>query len=108
LIKDKYENNQAEPVFVIFITDGNNSDKKESTDLITHLSKSSIFFQFVGIGKQTFPYLRKLDDLPNRFLDNAGFMHINDISLIDDSVLYENLLNEYPEWLKEATEKGIL
>jgi len=108
LINDKYKGNQSDPVFVIFITDGNNSDKKESTELITNLSKESIFFQFVGIGKETFPYLKKLDELPNRFLDNAGFMHVNDISSIDDPSLYGSLLNEYPEWLEEASAKGIL
>jgi len=108
LINDKYKGNQSDPVFVIFLTDGNNSDKKESTELITNLSKESIFFQFVGIGKETFPYLKKLDELPNRFLDNAGFMHVNDISSIDDSSLYGGLLNEYPEWLEEASSKGIL
>ena len=108
LIYDKYKGNQSDPVFVIFITDGNNSDKKESTELITNLSKESIFFQFVGIGKETYPYLKKLDELPNRFLDNAGFMHVDDISSIDDSSLYGNLLNEYPEWLEEASSKGVL
>ena len=108
LINDKYQGNTSDPVFVIFITDGNNSDKKESTKLITDLSKESIFFQFVGIGKETFPYLKKLDELPNRTLDNAGFMHVEDISLIDDSSLYECLLNEYPEWIEEASAKGIL
>lgn len=108
LIRNKYQGNKADPVFVIFITDGNNSDKKETTELITELSKESIFFQFVGIGKEDFPYLKKLDDLPNRFLDNAGFMHVDDISSIDDSSLYESLLNEYPEWLTAAAAKRIL
>lgn len=108
LINDKYKGNKSDPVFVIFITDGNNSDKKESTDLITKLSSESIFFQFVGIGKETFPYLKKLDDLKGRYLDNAGFMHVADISSIDDSLLYESLLNEYPEWLQEASSKGVL
>ncbi|WP_017223781.1 VWA domain-containing protein [Moritella dasanensis] len=108
MIKNKYQGNSAEPVFVIFITDGNNSDKKESTDLITNLSKESIFFQFIGIGKESFPYLMKLDDLPNRYLDNAGFAHINDIASIDDSALYSRLLNEYPDWIKSASEKGMI
>ena len=108
IIKDKYQSNQADPIFVIFVTDGNNSDKRETTELITELSKESIFFQFVGIGKEEFPYLKKLDELQNRFLDNAGFMHVNDIASIDDSILYERLLNEYPEWLEEASLKGIL
>ncbi len=107
LIYDKYKGNQSEPVFVIFITDGNNSDKKETTELITMLSKESIFFQFVGIAKETFPYLKKLDELPNRFLDNAGFMQVDDISSIEDSTLYESLLNEYPKWLEEFAGQGL-
>ena len=108
LIKEKYKGNKLDPVFVIFVTDGNNSDKKESTELITELSSESIFFQFVGIGKEKFPYLNKLDDLSGRFIDNAGFMHVNDIASINESSLYSSLLNEYPDWLKEASEKGIL
>ena len=108
MIQSKYKGNQGDPVFVIFVTDGNNSDKKESTQLITDLSRESIFFQFVGIGKEIFPYLNKLDDLPGRFIDNAGFMHVDDLATIDDSELYARLLNEYPEWLREARNKDIL
>lgn len=108
LIYDKYKNNTGDPVFVIFVTDGNNSDKKESTNLIVELAKEAIFFQFVGIGKEQFPYLMKLDDLPNRVIDNAGFMHIANISDIDDASLYDSLLNEYPDWLKEATQRKII
>ncbi|XOF34551.1 MAG: VWA domain-containing protein [Candidatus Electrothrix sp. YB6] len=108
LIYKKYQGNKSDPAFVIFITDGNNSDKKETTELIRSLSKEKIFFQFVGIGKEDFPYLKKLDNLTERFLDNAGFMHINDIASIEDSVLYNRLLNEFPEWLNNAAEAGIL
>jgi len=108
LIQNKYQGNTGDPVFVIFLTDGNNSDKTETTSLITQLSTESIFFQFVGIGKETFPYLKKLDDLPNRLIDNAGFMHINDIDTIVESELYDRLLNEFPEWLEEAKKKRIL
>jgi hypothetical protein len=108
LIYKKYKGNKSDPVFVIFITDGNNSDKKETTELILNLSKEKIFFQFVGIGKEDFLYLKKMDNLAGRFLDNAGFMHINDIASIEDSVLYNRLLNEFPEWLNNAAEVGIL
>lgn len=108
LIYDKYKDHSGDPVFVIFVTDGNNSDKKESTRLIIDLAKESLFFQFVGIGNETFPYLTKLDDLPNRLIDNAGFMHVMDISKTTDSSLYENLLNEYPDWLAEASKIGII
>ena len=108
LIYDKYRNNKADPVFVIFVTDGNNSDKRETTDLIRTLSHEAVFFQFVGIGQEDFPYLQKLDELSGRFIDNAGFMHVNDIASVDDASLYRELLNEFPEWLEEAKGRGLL
>jgi uncharacterized protein with von Willebrand factor type A (vWA) domain len=107
-ICEKYKENRLDPVFVIFITDGNNSDKRETTNLMRELSKERIFFQFVGIGKEDFPYLRKLDELDGRLLDNAGFMHVDDISSIEDSSLYRELLNEFPEWIESANRIGIL
>ena len=106
-IHEKYRGNQGDPVFVIFVTDGNNSDKRETTDLIRTLSHEAIFFQFVGIGQESFPYLLKLDELSGRFIDNAGFMHVDDIASIDDAALYGALLNEFPEWLEAAREKGL-
>ena len=108
LVREKYEGNKADPIFVIFVTDGNNSDKRETTELIRALSREAVFFQFVGIGQESFPYLSKLDDLPGRFIDNAGFMHVSDIASVDDASLYEKLLNEFPEWLDEAERSGLI
>ena len=108
LVYDKYRNNKGDPVFVIFVTDGNNSDKRETTELIRTLSNEAIFFQFVGIGQESFPYLQKLDELSDRFIDNAGFMHVDDIASVDDASLYRELLNEFPEWLEQAKESGLI
>ncbi|WP_419534571.1 VWA domain-containing protein [Endozoicomonas sp.] len=108
LIHEKYQNNKADPVFVIFITDGNNSDKTETTELVRKLSKEAFFLQFVGIGVENFPYLRKLDELKGRLVDNAGFMHINYITNIPDEELYSQLLNEFPEWIISAKSLDLL
>lgn len=35
-------------------------------------------------------------------------MHVNDIDTIDDSGLYRRLLNEFPDWLKQAQAAGVL
>ncbi len=99
---EKYNQHNKEPVFVIFLTDGGNSDKKDSKEIIKTLSKCPVFIQFVGIGAEDFPFLKKLDDLEGRMIDNAGFMHVTDIATIDDTALYDRLLNEFPDWLKEA------
>lgn len=48
------------------------------------------FFKFIGIGKEEFPFLNKLDTLTGRLIDNAGFMKVNVItnqwgkSVLDD------------------------
>jgi hypothetical protein len=108
LLLNKYQAPQPAPVFVIFLTDGGNADKPASAEAIRELSKQPIFVQFVGIGKEDFPFLHRLDELPGRVIDNAGFMHVNDIEAIEDAELYDRLLNEFPQWLTKAREKELL
>ena len=71
-------------------------------------SKYPVFWQFVGIGNDRFEYLEKLDDMGGRFMDNADFFQIRDIVSISDNELYTKLLTEYPSWLTEAKQKGII
>lgn len=108
LLLNKYQAPQTAPVFVIFLTDGGNADKPASAEVIRELSKQPVFVQFVGIGKEDFPFLKKLDELPGRLIDSAGFMHVNDIDTIKDAELYQRLLNEFPHWLEQARDKGIV
>lgn len=96
-IKSRYiiEEPQNLPNYVIFITDGENSDTDKTTEMLKDLSKYPIFFQFVGIGNCRFEYLQSLDDMKGRYVDNADFFAIKDIN----KITYEQLLNEYPQWL---------
>jgi len=97
-----------EPVFVIFITDGNNSDKNKTTKLIKESSNLPIFWQFIGIGDEKFDYLHKLDDLKGRTIDNANFFEIKNLEKISDDELYKKLLNEFPSWISEAKKIGVI
>ncbi|MCY9308844.1 VWA domain-containing protein [Bacillus inaquosorum] len=99
---------QEIPTFVFFITDGDNSDKSDATELVKESSNQPIFWQFVGIGNTNFSFLEKLDTMSGRFLDNANFFQVNDIASISDDELYSRLLNEFPTWLQQAKAKGIL
>ncbi|WPS85515.1 VWA domain-containing protein (plasmid) [Brevibacillus halotolerans] len=96
------------PTFVIFITDGNNDDKKATTEMMREASKHGIFWQFIGIGRERFEFLQKLDDLTGRIIDNANFFKLNDINDITDEELYARLMTEYPGWEKNARQQGIL
>ena len=95
------------PTFVIFITDGNNADKKATKDVLTEASKYNIFWKYVGIGDEKFEFLAKLDELKGRFIDNANFINVSDLSAIDDKSLYKLLLEEYGDWLELCRNNGI-
>lgn len=108
LLKSSYSAPQTHPVLVIFLTDGGNSDRRQSEQLLREMSKAPMFIQFVGIGKEDFPFLQKLDELSGRVVDNAGFMTVNDINAIRDLELYNRLLSEFPTWLRAARSAGIV
>ena len=97
-----------EPVFNIFVTDGENQDEREAEDIIHAISVLPMFTQFVGIGNSGFKFLKKLDSMTGRFIDNAGFCQIEDIDGMSDEDLYAQLLNEFPDYIKAAREAGLV
>jgi len=55
-----------------------------------------------------FRFLEELDDMTGRYLDNADFFAVEDPAAIPDDQLFELLMTEYPGWLIQAREKGLL
>lgn len=96
------------PTFVIFITDGDNGDKGDTKKSIIEASKYNIFWKFIGVGNSNFKFLKKLDDISGRVVDNADFITIADLNSISDDTLYNRLFNEYNDWLTACRQKGIL
>lgn len=96
------------PVYVIFITDGDNSDKAETEKAIIEASNTGIFFQFVGIGSDRFPFLEKLDTMPGRNVDNANFFAVEDLHSKSDDDLYKLLLTEFPGYVHQARAKELI
>ncbi|WP_286230892.1 vWA domain-containing protein [Neobacillus mesonae] len=95
-----------DPAYIVFINDG--GCKKTIKPIIESSAKHPVFWQFVGIGDGNFDFLKTLDTMEGRIVDNANFLHIAEIDKISDSQLYDSLLNEFPSWIREAREKGIL
>lgn len=95
-----------EPVFLVFINDG--GCKSGIKKFVMESSDKPIFWQFVGIGDGNFEVLKRLDTMGGRMVDNANFFHLEDVSEVSDAELYDQLLNEFPMWLKEAKAKEIL
>lgn len=100
------EEPDSTPVFIIFINDG--GVVKLTKKVIMAASVQPIFWQFVGIGNSDFEVLMQLDTMKGRLVDNANFIHLDRIEEVTDEELYDQLLNEFPLWLKAAKEKRII
>lgn len=91
---------EEEPTFILFITDGENADKRETDKIIKESSGMNVFIQFIGIGNERFRYLQKLDEIPGRVRDHTGFSKMEDLDQADDRELYQNVLGQFSGWLK--------
>lgn len=100
----KFYKNEKLPVYVIFITDGDNMDKADTTETIIEAAKKPIFWQFVGLGSSKFSYLESLDNLEGRYVDNADFFSVKNA----DDITYKDLLKEFPTWLSDQKVKDML
>lgn len=112
----------AQPVYVMFVTDGSTTDKSLTTQQLRWSSMEPIFWQFMGIGQgrkskskllaafsdSDFPFLESLDTLPDRFIDNTHYFSVTAPDEYSDAGLYALLMKEYPDWLKLASHHGLL
>ncbi|QTI67305.1 VWA domain-containing protein [Gordonia polyisoprenivorans] len=99
----------GEPVLVLFFTDGGFHSKVPAIRSLIHTASSRpVFWQFIGLGRNRFGILTELDTLAGRVVDNAGFFAIDDVDAMSDADLYEQLLTEFPEWLREAVRHSIV
>jgi hypothetical protein len=96
------------PVYVLFISDGGVNDNRGITRVMTEAAKLPIFWQFVGLGGRSYGILKKLDDMAGRVIDNCDFFELDDLDDISEEALYESMLEEFPSWLKEAREIGLI
>ena len=96
------------PAYVLFISDGGVSENRAITQLMIEAAKLPIFWQFVGLGGRGYGILEKLDDLLGRIVDNCNFFALDDLNDISEEQLYDQLMDEFPGWLKAAKSAGIL
>ena len=91
----------TDPIFVMMITDGEASDEQSTRDAIKDLGENA-YIQFVGIGSETFKFLKTAADDFN----NCGFSKIADIQKITDEALYDTLVNdEFVTWYNKFIAK---
>ena len=91
------ENDGKMPVYLMFITDGENFDERESWEQLEGLKDENIYVEFIGLGPSSFKFCK---DAAEKY-GNVGFVHIKDIAQISDEELYSSLLNEeFCQWIK--------
>lgn len=95
------------PVYVMFVTDGDNGDKGEAEQVMGRVSKKPIFWQFVGIGNLSFRFLERLNTMPGRTIDNTNFFKLNDWDEVSDEELYQRMFGKFPTWLRSAKDQGL-
>lgn len=100
--------NDGIPTYIVFISDGGVHENRKITRLISDAAKLPIFWQFIGIGGSNYGILEKLDDMTGRVVDNCNFFSLDHIHQLPDEQLYDLLLEEFPDWIKAAKQKGIL
>ncbi|MFF7966705.1 VWA domain-containing protein [Streptomyces sp. NPDC007903] len=97
------------PALVIFQTDGEPGDRQAASALLAAAASKPIFWSFVGFGPREVDYLKRLDKLRGRLVDNASYFHAGDNpSGLPDRVLYDGLTREFGTWLTAARRKGLL
>lgn len=98
------------PTLVIFITDGDCQDCREAKQMMKLSAQYPIFWQFIGLSKRNteFTFLKSLDNMDGRIIDNANFFEVKDPKQMSDNELYNKILGEYPDWISKAQKQGIL
>lgn len=115
------------PVYVMFVTDGSTADESATKQQLKWSSYEPMFWQFMAIGKSQkdvkskgiggwfsratasdFSFLEQLDEMGDRYLDNADFFSVEDPENIADEELYDLLTAEYPNWVLSARLKNLL
>ncbi|MCX4451515.1 vWA domain-containing protein [Streptomyces sp. NPDC087866] len=103
------------PALVVFQTDGGPTSRFAAERYLCKAARLPLFWQFIGFGDpedNEFAFLRKLDTLAvpaRRVVDNAGFFHAGRTpGAVDDDQLFDQLLQEFPQWLEAARAARVL
>lgn len=86
------------PAFVIPFTDGENGDELATEQLLQKTADKGIYWQFVGVGRESFPFLKLM---ASKYA-HVGFIDIKDLDQLSADQLYEALITDkFADWIKK-------
>lgn len=95
------------PVLVLFVTDGQTGNEEAVKKHLAGASDKPIFWQFLGLGYEP-RFLRELDTMSGRKVDNVGLTVVQDTLGMDDVKFFDQVTHEYlTEWLPAARRQSI-
>jgi hypothetical protein len=120
------------PAFAIFATDGEPTDSHgDIYEKLRRMSQLPIFVQFIGVGNHDFQFLKTLDTLEGRLIDNAGFFDSKDVisgapapqkklfgrrhnsaetpvnASVEEKIL-RSMLSEFTQYYPQARSRGLI
>ena len=97
---------EHDPVLVLFITAGGGTDVKETMEVFKQVENKPIFVQFLAIhGDKPHKNIKTLEKIaadPGDMIDNSGISSLPLFRLTDANQIVDDVLNEYPDYLKKA------
>ncbi len=99
---------QHRPTLVLFLTDGRLSSDWEIEEILIKTSRFPLYWQFIGLHGDQYGILERLHEIDGRHSENAGFLKLDDIDDLTDSALFDELLANADDWLREIRCKDIL
>jgi hypothetical protein len=95
------------PLFVGVVTDGNPDSESDTTRVVCELASYPVFIKFLAL--RDVPYLDRLDNLGNdkRLLDNVNTQTFRSLTMTD-AEFANAMAEEWSDWIKLATQAGIL
>jgi hypothetical protein len=98
LVTTAGQNDGKMPVYIMFITDGENYDEAKTWDQLEKMKDKNVYIEFVGIGNSQFKFCQEAADK----YGNVGFVQIMNLEKTSDEQLYTELLNEeFCGWIKK-------
>lgn len=87
------------PVYVFFITDGDNQDAPQAEQSLRRAASQGIFWQFVGLGKD-FSFLASLEK--SEVGGNSHFFALDGIDIISEEELFKRMVGQsFCQWLSK-------
>lgn len=96
----------SEPVVCVVLIDGDPNDRHSATRTVVDLARFPVFLKFLAL--RDVPYLRQLDDMDGRLVDNVDAKTIADPVGITDEAFAEAMVDEWDSWLRDAKAVGVL